>query len=362
MSALLDLNTEISQIKAHMEADNLDGAADALSAMLIRMSESGIRKFEPDRIIILATMVRHRDAASRSTETREESKVARNGIIVQFDHIIERVLRTVRGTTVGDSGGISGTGPIAGPSETEEPSKPTTLAKDFVVLIHGIRTLASWQSEVCAVVERQGMTAIAIKYGYFDLFRFIFPFWTRDAPVRRIIRELQDVAARAETVGARVSVVAHSFGSYAFARALREPRQKYHRVIFCGSIIPESFRVAEFESKFGNEPILNVCGLGDRWPIIAKSITWGYGATGRFGFGTDRVIDRFHDVGHSGFLNADFVGEHWMPFLRDGKLPDGVAANPPSYALLVATWVPWKFFIWVLPIVAGILAIDRWYN
>src|SRR5207244_3865633 len=106
----------------------------------------------------------------------------------------------------------------------------------------------------------------------------------RQGPVQRVVRELRDLRASHPT--ARISVVAHSFGTYALVKALEEPDIRLNRVILCGCIVPEEFRRARHEAQLGADSILNDCGTHDIWPVLAKSLTWGYGATGTFGFGT----------------------------------------------------------------------------
>lgn len=227
---------------------------------------------------------------------------------------------------------------------------------DVVVLLHGIRTQAFWQGPVSAMIKRElGFEVTPIKYGYFDIFRFVFPVGTRERPVRRVIRELSDIFAKYP--GARVSLISHSFGTYIFSRALREPRIKFHRVILCGSIIPEDFRVAEFEGKLGGDKIRNDCGTKDIYPVLAKSVTWGYGATGTFGFGTVGIEDRLHECGHSDYFKDDFVRESWLSFLRDGdkalEPPSKVAPTP--YWLSILAWLPLRYVIW-----GGLLVAIAW--
>ncbi|MEM1317955.1 MAG: hypothetical protein AAGF29_06800, partial [Pseudomonadota bacterium] len=160
----------------------------------------------------------------------------------------------------------------------------------IVLLLHGIRTQAAWGEMVASVIEtRRGMSAIPVKYGFFDTIRFLVPFYTRTAPVKRFLREYRDI--RRHNPNAEISIIAHSFGTYIVSTALREPDVKFGRVILCGSIVKDDFRVADIESKIASLPVLNDCGTRDIWPVLAKSVTWGYGASGTFGFGTANVLD-----------------------------------------------------------------------
>ena len=66
----------------------------------------------------------------------------------------------------------------------EQDSVPLTTGRQggdyqVVLLIHGIRTQADWGPMVRSKLEVPGkIEVIPIKYGYFDAFRFWFPFWT----------------------------------------------------------------------------------------------------------------------------------------------------------------------------------------
>lgn len=209
------------------------------------------------------------------------------------------------------------------------------------MVIHGIRTQAPWVEMVANVIETEtGAQVQPIKYGYFDIARFLFPFLTRRAPIRRIVREYRDLKLRHP--GARISVIAHSFGTYALTKALEEPDLVFHRIILCGSIVRDDFRVALHRDQIGSDPILNDCGTHDAWPAFAKSISWGYGATGTFGFGAAGIRDRFSKFSHSSYFRREFVRDYWIPFLKEGKIVgtaweiDPERKAPPYWQSLLA--------------------------
>lgn len=222
--------------------------------------------------------------------------------------------------------------------------------KHLVVLIHGIRTQGSWGEMVAAVLESTGPAEVLpIRYGYFDFFRFVCPLFTRRGPVRKILRELRDIRASHPT--AKISVIAHSFGTYAIMKALQEREIILHRLLLCGAIIPESFRRADFRSQLGSDDVLNDCGTHDIWPPLAKSITWGYGATGTFGLGTVGVRDRYHKLGHSDYFNKDFVTRYWAPYIHEGRIEptewEQTRSTPPWWQSMLA-WFPFKYLILAL--------------
>jgi CRP-like cAMP-binding protein len=185
----------------------------------------------------------------------------------------------------------------------------------LVLLVHGIRTRAEWQQMVKDTLEDDATTVVPIKYGRLDLIRFWFPIFTRSGPIRetevRICRAIYDYPDR------EVIVIAHSFGTYSLSKILqRNPLIRINRLLLCGGIVSDKFSWG----RLPNRPtqILNDCGHKDWCPILAKSFTWGYGATGVFGSGSTEVYDRFFGFGHSGFFRQDFVTTYWKPFVEKG--------------------------------------------
>lgn len=200
--------------------------------------------------------------------------------------------------------------------------------EQVVFLLHGIRTQAEWQEPIADALTRDStIEAIPIRYGYLDVIRFLLPFKvSRLPPVRRtatLMRDARDQRNRGRDPARQVklSVIAHSFGTYVFGSILeREPDLYFHRAILCGSILKAAFPWENYPHRFTapirrSRQVLNDCGYRDIWPVLAASATWGYGPSGRFGFGHPRVRDRFHQLAHSEFLSAEFAARYWLPFL-----------------------------------------------
>jgi pimeloyl-ACP methyl ester carboxylesterase len=208
--------------------------------------------------------------------------------------------------------------------------------KQVVLLVHGIRTRAEWQEGVVRILGAiPGFQVIPIRYDFFDLLRFLFPFWTREGPITRLAQQLR--AARVEYDNAGVSVIAHSYGTYAVCKILlKQPDIEIERLILCGSIIPTAFRWDQVRSRIRRRPIVNECGSRDIWPIIASVTSWGYGPSGTFGFGHVSVRDRFHSLPHSGYFSEEFYRQYWLPLFlsSSGEPPLGPANRPRS---------PWYF-------------------
>jgi hypothetical protein len=98
-------------------------------------------------------------------------------------------------------------------------------------------------------------------------------------------------------------------------------------LVLCGSILPLDFRWDKLRGSVETE-VINDCGIRDIWPILAQSTTFGYGPSGRFGFGTPGIRDRFHDFGHAAFFQKNFVRDYWLPWFRNGKFVNSSATAP----------------------------------
>jgi hypothetical protein len=172
-------------------------------------------------------------------------------------------------------------------------------------------------------------------------------------------------------------VFAHSFGTFVLAQVLlRNPRFKFDRVILCGSIVPDSFHWDRVQNQIlstgdKRDAIINECGILDVWPVLASSATWGYGATGTYGFGVHNVRDRYHAFRHSDFFNSDFILSNWVPavqglpidFSKTDIAPDVATPKLFNYFRFPLRWI---IFV-ALPIVVVVaiwglstLAANRW--
>jgi hypothetical protein len=192
-----------------------------------------------------------------------------------------------------------------------------------ILLIHGIRTQADWGPMVKSKLEVPGqIEVIPIKYGFFDVFRFWFPLWTRRRPIERVYKQIRMAlqVAREKDPHAMLSIIAHSFGTYIIGQILKRGFDLHiHRLILCGSVLPQDFPWEQYQGRFDREKVINECSNTDIWPVLAKSMSWGYGASGTHGFGAVLVKDRFHEGGHGQYFEPDFVDKSWEPFIRRGE-------------------------------------------
>ena len=237
-------------------------------------------------------------------------------------------------------------------------------ARTVVILIHGIRTEAAWQSRVASILEQEAhATVIPLKYGYLDAIRFWCPFAVcRNGPIERLRKEIEGI--RQNYPDCRFVVIAHSFGTYALSRILLEnPFFTFDRIILCGSIIRQNFDWRRVENQIlapEKPAIINECGRHDIWPVVAKSISWDYGPSGTYGFGSYNVRDRFHPFRHSDFFRNDFVRRCWVPAVVGAPIDYAPAdieeeSAPALFRLLRILQLRW-LIIFGLPVVLMLLA------
>ena len=149
------------------------------------------------------------------------------------------------------------------------------------------------------------------EYGYFDVLRFWCPIFTRTGPINEVRAELEKAnEAISKHSGGRLSVIAHSYGTYVITEILASKLDlKLHSLVLCGSIVRRRYawhaigdRIGSHPTRDGKKNILNDFGLRDVWPVFAKCLSWGYGDTGRHKFGKSEVFDRAHDFAHGDYF------------------------------------------------------------
>jgi nucleoside phosphorylase len=233
-----------------------------------------------------------------------------------------------------------------------EKSSSAQARTHVVILVHGIRDFALWQTNVRDSLEKEGFKSESTNYGRFNLIEFLLPFsYFRRKAIDIVWRQIRIVKQNNE--GALLSVIAHSFGTYVIARLMQDNFDiKFHRVIFCGSVVRYSFPFEQIQNRF-QEPIINDVGTSDIWPGMAESLTTGYGSAGSYGFRRPLVRDRWHNgARHGYFLSAEFCKKYWVPLLRNDTFVSGADApeSPPLW-LRVLSVVKIKYVLSVILLV-----------
>src|SRR5262245_35255491 len=109
-------------------------------------------------------------------------------------------------------------------------SGPIVMNTHLVITVHGIRTYGQWQDRLHTML-REGNPATRVwdyKYGYFSTVAFAIPVlrWLATLRFQRALRRV------IESVNPhQVDIVAHSFGTYLVAFAIRRlPRRQRERI------------------------------------------------------------------------------------------------------------------------------------
>jgi hypothetical protein len=217
--------------------------------------------------------------------------------------------------------------PLITPAVANMPSKGSDInlkipdnPREVVVVVHGIRDIARWQSAVRETLESEGFIVELVNYGRMNLIEFLIPstLFRRNA-INEVWSQLQQVTKL--NSNAKISVIAHSFGTYVIAQILKEQfAAKFDKIIFCGSVVRSNFPFEQVADRFSG-PIINEVGTRDPWPALAESVSFAYGSAGTYGFRRPYVRDRYHNgAGHGYFLNETFCRNYWIPVLRSGKI------------------------------------------
>jgi tetratricopeptide (TPR) repeat protein len=224
-------------------------------------------------------------------------------------------------------------------------SEGVQSGKHVVVLVHGIRDFALWQSRVRDCLEEVGFAVELTNYGRLNLIEFLAPLaYFRRKAIDSIVRQLRIIATTHPN--ARISIIAHSFGTYVVANILKDEFGfEFHRIIFCGSVLKHSFNLEASTDKFTS--VLNEVGTRDVWPAMAESVTVGYGSAGTYGFRRAPVRDRWHnEAAHGYFLDPEFCRKFWVPYLLEGiVVPASKEPEDPKGWVRVISIVKIKYLL-----------------
>jgi hypothetical protein len=236
---------------------------------------------------------------------------------------------------------------------------PVFQGVHLVLLVHGINTRAHWIAPMQRRLEAAGLKVSPAGYGFYGAIRFLIPIdWLRRQAVERV-RIRYNAAVQVHNPK-KVSVIAHSFGTYVVARLMKQEFGiKWHRIVFCGSVIPNKFPFEQIANRF-KTPILNEVGTRDIWPALAETVTWGYGSIGSHGFQGEPLRERWHrGFTHSQFLEPDFASKYWIPFLSKGEVVDGDDPVPLPIWIRLLTALPLRWPLWILLAIATAYLVPR---
>jgi pimeloyl-ACP methyl ester carboxylesterase len=245
---------------------------------------------------------------------------------------------------------------------------PAESRMHLVILVHGINTRAPWMDEVKATLRDAGFQVASTSFGLMSVRRFLAPQFLglRKKALDRLVDDIRMAkAVFKENMGSdpkQLSVIAHSFGTFAIAAILREHSEfRWHKIIFCGSVVSEDFPFGQVLDRF-DVPLVNEVGTRDYYPALAESAGWGYGSVGSHGFNRPPVETRWHyGFKHSDFLTQKFCNEFWVPLLRGAavKPVDAATKMPRRIRVLIALRLRWLILFLLCSLVA-LIAWEVW--
>lgn len=198
--------------------------------------------------------------------------------------------------------------------------------KGLLITIHGIRTHAPWNAEVSRFASSQGWVVAPFVYGYTPAVALVCE--SRRRSILTAFRTWLDELVVAERLP--VSVIAHSFGTYVFARYLTgfdEPPHRFQSAVLTGCILDESLHwKARFSGKVGK--VLNEVAPADPWVCympavrrVAREPLFGAAGVNGFLYKDDLVEERTTNLfDHGSALLRDVVCGRWLPFLAANRL------------------------------------------
>jgi pimeloyl-ACP methyl ester carboxylesterase len=133
--------------------------------------------------------------------------------------------------------------------------------RHLVILVHGINTFADRMPAMADTLESAGFLVSPTSFGDMRVSRFLLPIGRhRQQAIQRVLTNIR--TAKELHKPDRISVITHSFGTYVVARILQREPWPWHRIIFCGSVLPEKFPLDEVRDRF-TAPLLNEVGTRD---------------------------------------------------------------------------------------------------
>ena len=201
--------------------------------------------------------------------------------------------------------------------------------KHVVISLHGIQTRGDWQKRLSADLSSSELVTESLDYGTFWFFQMLIPSIRR----KKIDWFLQQYTTITERYpNAITSIVAHSFGTYMVANAMRiYPQVKFFRVVLCGAIVEPNYPWDQIIANGQATNVLNEYGGQDFWAGIVANTVEDSGPSGRTGFTIQHpnlLQHKYPGFRHSDYFNPLHYREYWIPFIT-GK-PLGLAAITAS--------------------------------
>lgn len=215
-----------------------------------------------------------------------------------------------------------------------------------IIVVHGIRDPGQWMDDIQSELASDSTVIRLIRYDEdVDAYQFLFfPKKIVERSISTVSDAITNIRAEfGEESDFKLSIIAHSFGTYITVTALQ--RNSYvdvHKLVLCGSVLKMngkqlqniSRQVGHRESPFCSGYLINECGTGDPWPLLANALSHRWGNAGTMGFSNSALPSRFHKSKegaagrHNVFLQPGFARQYWYDFLVEDKpITDEIIAS-----------------------------------
>jgi hypothetical protein len=195
---------------------------------------------------------------------------------------------------------------------------------EIVVTIHGVETLGQWQDLITPTLcGMPGLEHQPYVYGPVAAWGVSVPL-VRRREIDRLALWLRNLQFAHRS--ARLSVIAHSFGTHLLVEAFSKYEDiKLHRIVLCGSIVDRDYDWSAALAGHRLQGVRNETCEDDRvvrlfeWSAL-RAIVPGSGPSGVHGFRRcSDVIQQqhFHRFTHSTQLvSRHHCEQYWLPFIR----------------------------------------------
>lgn len=234
---------------------------------------------------------------------------------------------------------------------------PPKRKETLIAMVHGIRTHAEWHDQLEKAVRACSTAEVkSVKYGFFDSVRFLTHLYGKK--LRHVTEEFRIL--KRDYPDHEIVVVAHSFGTFLTTKFLENNTDfNIERVLFCGAVVDEDFNFAKLPNFPGQGKAVNDVGTQDIYPVLAKSCSFGYGASGTVGFNRHQIRDRYFDCKHSGFFTPELFECYWLPFLLRGDCVESdVTTDRPAKSYHISILSLFSGFVLVS---IAIVMLVIWY-
>lgn len=228
-----------------------------------------------------------------------------------------------------------------------------------IVLVHGIRTFASWMDKVGGEFSKLGGNPTLFHYGVFSSFKLL----VHKMLGRKIERQFSDSikSILRKNPYAKISVIAHSYGTLVVCNSLKNQKELVlDSVVLCAGIVPRDFPFHQLIEDGRLKRVLCEIGDKDLIPLLSAKFLPGAGGSGFEFMGVcDSKVKsvRYQNCGHSTLLTKEHALRVWLPYIiAESPVLDFPTGVEPSLRVKLA------LHIRKLLLILFLLGVFQWMN